>query len=612
MVQWQSSDPWVASVSEGTVTAVGVGNARVAAAYGGRIEEKSVSVRISNRTTVAVRVIYAAPSDREFRTDYSEAVAHAAVDLQSWYRRELGGLTFSLFEVPPEFCHMSEPAEYYAAGNAWEKVKAGVQHCAPVMHASSDYRYVIYADVEESCDEPHELGRGGPGLTILHRGDLEGVTSPGPYFHCDEGPYQGTLGRWIGGLGHELGHTLGLPHPEGCDPWDAALCNDVEARSLMHDGYSSYPDTHLLPEDKEILIRSPFIGRQSAPGSDSIYAPNASSVQGAVLGPDGAPLEGLWVSVVAETFWNWGETDPNGAFKISFAEMASGAYILSIHAGDAGDCGWLGYYGPDGLTTTRTQATLIGVGDGNVTGVHVRLPVHSDNLCHEQRRVAGVVLGPDGGPIERIWIGLDASEEWIYTGPDGAFEFSVPEDWSGSTRLRIEVEECGLVGYYGPGGFTTLIEDAALEIGGIGSTAIQIRLAATPDELCRRQTVLAGDVLGPRGEPVMGIGIGLIESTSGGIWPWEWRETKPDGAFEIRLLEGLSGSHIIGIHANKVGVHFPCGHLGFHGPGGFTTLREEATRIELSGADVTGIRITLPARPEELLPARVDGYYCGD
>ena len=83
--------------------------------------ETPVSVRISTRSTGTVRVIYAAPSDLEFRADASEAIAHAIVDLQSWYRRELGGLTFSLYEATPEECRMSEPADYYGTGNAWPK-----------------------------------------------------------------------------------------------------------------------------------------------------------------------------------------------------------------------------------------------------------------------------------------------------------------------------------------------------------------------------------------------------------------------------------------------------------------------------------------------------------
>ena len=40
--------------------------------------------------------------------------------------------------------------------------------------------------------------------------------------------------------------------------------------------------------------------------------------------------------------------------------------------------------------------------------------------------------------------------------------------------------------------------------------------------------------------------------------------------------------------------------MGFFGPGGFTTQSEEATRVEVGDADVTGIEIKLPASPEEL------------
>ena len=38
-----------------------------------------------------VRVLYAVPSDREFRADGREGIAHTVVDVQSWYRQKLGG-----------------------------------------------------------------------------------------------------------------------------------------------------------------------------------------------------------------------------------------------------------------------------------------------------------------------------------------------------------------------------------------------------------------------------------------------------------------------------------------------------------------------------------------
>ena len=247
LVEWRSSDPWVVTVSQGMVTAVGTGNATIAAIYGEVEAEAPVSVRISERKRGTVRVLYAIPSDREFRPDYSEAISHAIVDLQSWYRRQLGGLTFSLHQATPEHCRMSRPEEFYATGHAWDKVLAAVQHCAPVTEGVSDFVWVIYPDVDEDCDEyhrlgegGHELGRGGAGLVMFGGADLEGITNPGKYYHCGEGPYDGPLGRWIGGSGHELAHGFGLPHPPGCDPWDPAKCDHQEAWSLMHSGYTEY------------------------------------------------------------------------------------------------------------------------------------------------------------------------------------------------------------------------------------------------------------------------------------------------------------------------------------------------------------------------------------
>ena len=324
----------------------------------------------------------------------------------------------------------------------------------------------------------------------------------------------------IGGLGHELGHALGLPHPPGCDPWDPMTCDDLEALSLMHDGYAPYPDTYLLPDDKEILIRSPFIGREPVLGRDSFDSPGVSTLQGVALGLDGEPVQGLRVSLVAESFWNWGESVQDGTFEIPLPGGSSGPSILSIHAGGAGDCGWLGYYGPDEVTTARTQATRVEIADGNVTGLEIRLPVNADDLCLGQRKVTGIVLGPDGSSVEGIWLG--AVDGWLRTGVDGTFEFSVSEVWVGSSILSIhadEVPNCGLVGYYGPGGFTTRLEDASLEIGGIGATGIEIRLPATPDELCRRQVTVTGAVPRPEGEPLAGIGIGLIDSEPRGFRP---------------------------------------------------------------------------------------------
>ena len=151
---------------------------------------------------------------------------------------------------------MSEAHDFYARGDAWEKVLEGVQTCGPVGY-HTDFLWVVYTDVKEPCDEQDELGRGGSGLTIMGAGDLEGLTNPGPLFWCGNGPWPGTLGRWIGGSGHEIGHALGLPHPPGCEE-EKPTC---DARALMWFGFEEYPATYLRGDEKAFLRGVDFIRR---------------------------------------------------------------------------------------------------------------------------------------------------------------------------------------------------------------------------------------------------------------------------------------------------------------------------------------------------------------
>ena len=257
LAEWRSSDPAVATVaSDGVVTAIRAGQATISATYEQQEAELEMSVRISSHSQGSVRVMYLAPADREFRADYSAGIAAASVDVQSWYRNQLDGLTFSIYSVVPEWCQLPREHDYYSHGNAWEKVLRDVQSCAPVRGDTSWFSWALYVDVYEACGEPHELGRGGAGLTMVARWDLEGLVNPGDYYYCDEGPYDGRLGRWFGGLAHELGHTFGLPHAPGCDGGQAAC----DSAALMGDGYSSYPNTYLRDDEKSVLRRSPFFG----------------------------------------------------------------------------------------------------------------------------------------------------------------------------------------------------------------------------------------------------------------------------------------------------------------------------------------------------------------
>ncbi len=197
-----------------------------------------------------VRVIYATPLDVEPNPAYIAALNSAIYDVQRWYADQLDGLTFAVQTRTPEHCSLANPADHYAREEGYNRVVYDLQHCVPIWWEQPYYVWVIYPDVVGDC-ELTELGRGGYGVTILHRDDLEGLTKPEGHTHCG---YYRPHGGWVGGLAHELGHAFGLPHPPGCDEgletcdWDA----------MMQLGYTKYPDTYLTDADVAALKASPW------------------------------------------------------------------------------------------------------------------------------------------------------------------------------------------------------------------------------------------------------------------------------------------------------------------------------------------------------------------
>ena len=498
LVGWESSDVAVAVVSDGVVTAVGAGNAKITAAYEQRSAEVAVSVRISVDETATVRVLYATPADREFRVDYSEGIAHAVVDVQSWYRQQLGGVTFSLYGDVPQLCEMSEPADFYER-YSWQKIIDGVQHCAPVAQGASSFVWIVYADVVHGCGAYEEgfnqLGRGGTGLTIVGTWDLDGLVGEdwGEGDPCDPyDPPDEPLGRFVGGVAHELGHAFGRPHPPGCD---AGLLT-CDTWALIDAGYTVYPDTYLRADDKEALIRSPFIDTRSSSGPRPAAAPAGSLVRGSVSGPGGSPVERARVSLAGEDFWAWAATGADGTFEIAVPEGSSGSALVSVHAGETAACRWLGYHDTSGgLTALALHAQPFDIGDSDISGVDIALPASVDEMCRGPRTITGTVLGPYASPVQEVWVGLSPDWlwpwqwewQWAYTGADGSFEMRLPEGTSGPSVVVLTLSECDQWrGYYGPEGFATHYDLATqVWIGGVNVTGLLITLPASVDQLCQ-------------------------------------------------------------------------------------------------------------------------------
>ena len=211
----------------------------------------SLSLAAVNKS---IRVIYAVGSDRAIQSSSATGMVKAATDLQAWYPSQLNGKTILLNDPVVETCVLPKTAACYA-GNSYSKVLADVTVCVPAMWNDPNFRWVIYADVDELCNDGR-LGAGGGGTTIMGHNDIARLggarTTTGS---CgDTWTFPG-FDSITGGLGHELGHALGLAHPAGCD--QALPACDTNA--LMWAGYYNFPNTYLREDDKAALNVSPFL-----------------------------------------------------------------------------------------------------------------------------------------------------------------------------------------------------------------------------------------------------------------------------------------------------------------------------------------------------------------
>ena len=213
-------------------------------------EETSLSAEDKATDLRRVRMIYLVSRDREEKPEYTAAIEHAIRDLQTWYAKQLDGPTFRLHEPVVEVVKSNRNADwFYGNPNGADRDNWGfnntlteARELVGARHGDPQFIWIIYSD------GPGDKGRGGSGVAILPEDDLLGLVG--------RHPTQKDKSRWIAGLGHELGHAFGLPHPQDTQKY---------ADAIMWTGiYGKYPDqTYLTPDDKKILMRSPFFYREN-------------------------------------------------------------------------------------------------------------------------------------------------------------------------------------------------------------------------------------------------------------------------------------------------------------------------------------------------------------
>ena len=186
------------------------------------------------------------------------------------------------------------------------------------------------------------------------------------------------------------------------------------------------------------------------------------------------------------------------------APQAADGVFISTYAGDHPDrediaesfLTWLAVrYQPDRLSEAqrtkilRTIPNRLNYFDEQGFDMLPYTPSEGSSTSGEIATIQGEVIGPNNQPLEGIflwaWAGRREDSGNATTGEDGSFAIVIPD---GSFTLDVYAtdEGCTFVGWYGPGGFTTVRGDAThIEVDGESVVDIVVRLPDHPDVLPR-------------------------------------------------------------------------------------------------------------------------------
>lgn len=199
-----------------------------------------------------VRTIYLIPKDRKVNNDYLKAIQNALTDLRRWYYHQTGGYTFTIHNPAVETKKSTNDADWFQSNNPNPDPKNPIYNSqdwwffnglkeAGAIQNDSNYVWVVYLDAP---------GGGGAcnGCLCVTENDLKGLTG--------KNTAEKYRPRWIGGLGHELGHCFGLPHPK----------NGAYPDAIMQYGYRKYPNCLIPPHQISQLRKCASLSYTTASG----------------------------------------------------------------------------------------------------------------------------------------------------------------------------------------------------------------------------------------------------------------------------------------------------------------------------------------------------------
>jgi mannan endo-1,4-beta-mannosidase len=182
-----------------------------------------------------VRVFYMHPSDVAYDAAIPEGITGVMQEAQRYFQQELG-VTFKLNDPVVEVVEGEQERSYYENTPQWGEP---YWYSVANMHielrrrfdlGAPDNRWVIVGEI--SAEGEGAGGGANSGWVFLNEHDAEGAA----------GGRGGSMGRWYGGMVHELGHAFGLPDSTSTDG------------TPMSASFYSYPDCHFTEAQKSEIL----------------------------------------------------------------------------------------------------------------------------------------------------------------------------------------------------------------------------------------------------------------------------------------------------------------------------------------------------------------------
>ncbi|RYZ01853.1 MAG: hypothetical protein EOO73_34070 [Myxococcales bacterium] len=213
-----------------------------------------------------VHLVYLVPSDKTTQPAYVEGLERGAKNLQVWWKNTMGnGKTFSLASPVVEVVQTTHDSAWY--NHVRDTTESTLDYYYNLLEDATAFAgaysgdpnnvWLVYLDAKPRCGS---ITGAISTFAGFPENDLRGLAglSTAPVCPNDNSDPPNTC-RWVGGMGHELGHTIGLPHPTGCEPTHTTSCPD---NALMWWGYISYPAATFTSPDLTTLNASPYIATE--------------------------------------------------------------------------------------------------------------------------------------------------------------------------------------------------------------------------------------------------------------------------------------------------------------------------------------------------------------